>query len=192
MFDIVCLFVLFCFSFLFRVPPPPPKHPHPPIHPPKHLTPNSQVQIEGADLPTTLPTRHVILVEDMIDTGTTLRKLVPLLEAHTPASLRVVSLFQKRVSAEKLPSTEPIPCLAVVGFSLPDVFGVVRFLFLFLCVCVCVCVCVGVSVSVCGGVSVSLCLCVVPRCSSLREPLLTWSYQKMNPPSYQPRFHTHT
>lgn len=83
------------------------------------------MQVEGADL-TSLQGKDVILVEDIIDTGVTLRKLVPLLQSHNPASVRVVSLFQKRLGPEKNPSTEPIPCLHVIGFSLPDVFAVVR------------------------------------------------------------------
>lgn len=80
--------------------------------------------MEGADL-TSLQNKHTILVEDMIDTGTTLRKLVPLIQSEgQPCSLRVVSLFQKRLPPERNPSTDPIPCLHVVGFSLPDRFAV--------------------------------------------------------------------
>lgn len=82
------------------------------------------MKVEGADL-SSLQNKDTILVEDMIDTGTTLRKLVPLIQAEgRPRSLRVVSLFQKRLPPEKSPSTEPIPCLHVVGFSLPDRFAV--------------------------------------------------------------------
>ncbi len=42
--------------------------------------------------------RSVILVEDIIDSGTTLNRLIPLLEARGPKSLEVCALLHKRVA----------------------------------------------------------------------------------------------
>ena len=42
--------------------------------------------------------RSVILVEDIIDSGTTLNRLIPLLEARGPRSLEVCALLHKRVA----------------------------------------------------------------------------------------------
>lgn len=42
--------------------------------------------------------RHVLLVEDIIDSGTTLKKLVPLLEARGPRSLELCTLLHKRIA----------------------------------------------------------------------------------------------
>ena len=40
--------------------------------------------------------RSVILVEDIIDTGTTMNRLIPLLEGRGPVSLEVCALLHKR------------------------------------------------------------------------------------------------
>lgn len=42
--------------------------------------------------------RNVILVEDIIDSGTTLNRLIPLLEARGPKTLSVCALLHKRVA----------------------------------------------------------------------------------------------
>lgn len=42
--------------------------------------------------------RSVILVEDIIDSGATLNRLIPLLEARGPRSLEVCALLHKRVA----------------------------------------------------------------------------------------------
>jgi hypoxanthine phosphoribosyltransferase len=42
--------------------------------------------------------RSVILVEDIVDSGTTLNRLIPLLEARGPRSLEVCALLHKRVA----------------------------------------------------------------------------------------------
>jgi hypoxanthine phosphoribosyltransferase len=59
--------------------------------------------------------RHVVLVEDIVDSGSTLERLVPLLETRGPASLEVCALLHKRrVTLEKEPRW--------VGFEAPDEF----------------------------------------------------------------------
>lgn len=64
---------------------------------------------------TLLTSRHVVLVEDIIDSGTTLNSLVRLLEARGPASLEICALLHKRKADLVL---EP----RFVGFDAPDEF----------------------------------------------------------------------
>jgi len=42
--------------------------------------------------------KHVLLVEDIIDSGTTISRLVPLLEKRRPLSLELCALLHKRIS----------------------------------------------------------------------------------------------
>ncbi|KAI9919724.1 hypothetical protein PsorP6_017303 [Peronosclerospora sorghi] len=73
------------------------------------------VQVSGADL-AKFKGKHLLLVEDIIDTGTTMAKLVPLLSTYDPASVRVASLLEKR---------NPKSCgfrADFVGFSIPNKF----------------------------------------------------------------------
>jgi hypoxanthine phosphoribosyltransferase len=60
--------------------------------------------------------RHVLLVEDIVDSGTTLNRLVPLLRERGPKSLELVALLHKHVA----------PTLAIepkwVGFDAPNEF----------------------------------------------------------------------
>lgn len=66
------------------------------------------------DLEISIEGRHVLFVEDMVDTGLTLHTLLRLLRAREPASLHVCTLFDKpRLRLVKLP-------LRYVGFELPD------------------------------------------------------------------------
>jgi len=60
--------------------------------------------------------KHVLLVEDIVDSGTTLNRLVPLLRAREPRSLELVALLHKHI-APKL-AIEP----RWVGFDAPDEF----------------------------------------------------------------------
>ena len=71
------------------------------------------------DLGTNIKDRNVLIVEDIIDTGHTLQYILRLLEARSPASLRVCCLLDK-------PSRRQVPIdVDYVGFSIPDkyVFG---------------------------------------------------------------------
>lgn len=70
------------------------------------------------DLDTDIENRHVLLVEDIIDSGLTLDYLVKNLRSRRPASLEVMTLLTK-------PSQRKVD-LAVkyVGFEVPDVFVV--------------------------------------------------------------------
>jgi hypoxanthine phosphoribosyltransferase len=70
------------------------------------------------DLGESIDGRHVLFVEDVIDTGLTLSYLLRNLKARQPASLKVCTLFSK--SHKRLIS---LP-LRYVGFELPDKFVV--------------------------------------------------------------------
>jgi hypoxanthine phosphoribosyltransferase len=75
------------------------------------------VRIEK-DLSLTIEDRHVLFVEDVIDTGLTLNYLLRNLRARQPASLNVCTLFDK--SVHRLIN---IPVM-YKGFDLPDRFVV--------------------------------------------------------------------
>ena len=61
--------------------------------------------------------RHVILVEDIVDTGTTLANLLPQLESFGPKSVQVCTLLEKR-----LDDGEPAAKAKYSGFSIPNKF----------------------------------------------------------------------
>lgn len=70
------------------------------------------------DLDETIKDRHVLFVEDMIDTGLTLNYLLQNLRARQPASIEVCTLFDKsRRRLINLP-------IKYKGFDLPDRFVV--------------------------------------------------------------------
>lgn len=71
------------------------------------------------DLDEEISGRHVILVEDIIDTGLTAAYLLRTLNARDPASLAICTLLDK--SARRIVPTLPI---RYRGFDVPDVFVV--------------------------------------------------------------------
>ncbi len=68
------------------------------------------------DVMTELKGRHVLIVEDIVDTGLTLRYLLEHLQAKGPASLRVCTMLDKSVRR-----MADIP-IDYVGFEVPDEF----------------------------------------------------------------------
>lgn len=70
------------------------------------------------DLAIDVAGKHVVVVEDIVDTGGTLAKILELLAARSPASLRVCALLRKQVPGA--------PGIAVdhVGFDIDDRFVV--------------------------------------------------------------------
>jgi hypoxanthine phosphoribosyltransferase len=70
------------------------------------------------DVRTDLEDRHVLVVEDIVDTGHTLSYLMKTLAARRPASLRSVALVRKPDRAEV--DIEP----DYLGFDIPDVWVV--------------------------------------------------------------------
>jgi len=70
------------------------------------------------DLETNVESRHVLIVEDIIDTGLTLHYLLDTIRARKPASVKVVALLDK-------PSRRRIEAKAdYLGFQVPDAFVV--------------------------------------------------------------------
>jgi len=70
------------------------------------------------DLETDIAGRHVLIVEDIVDTGKTLSYLVENLKARQPASLRICALLDK-------PERRQVPITVdYVGFEIPDKFVV--------------------------------------------------------------------
>lgn len=68
------------------------------------------------DLDIDIAGKHVILAEDIIDSGNTLSKLVPLLKSRNPASVKVCALLSK-------PSRRQVEFEAdYTGFEIPDEF----------------------------------------------------------------------
>lgn len=70
------------------------------------------------DIGSSIEDRHVLIVEDIIDTGYTLSYLLELLQARKPASLRTCVLLDK--SARREVAVHVDYC----GFSVPDAFVV--------------------------------------------------------------------
>ena len=68
------------------------------------------------DLETSILDRHILIVEDIIDSGRTLDYITRNLTTRGPASLRICSLLDKKARREI-----PIP-VDYVGFEIPDEF----------------------------------------------------------------------
>ena len=74
-----------------------------------HITKGPDIDVTG---------RHLLLVEDIVDTGMTLNYLMRYLESQKPASLQVCALLDKR--ARRIVDVK----LDYVGFEIPDEFVV--------------------------------------------------------------------
>jgi len=68
------------------------------------------------DLSSEVRGRDVLLVEDVVDTGRTLRYLLDYVELRQPASLRVCALLAK--SIDLVPAVQP----DLIGFQIPNRF----------------------------------------------------------------------
>lgn len=62
--------------------------------------------------------RHVVIVEDIVDTGKTLNEFLPQLSHQQPASMKIVALLHKPEAM-----IYPVP-VDYVGFSIPNKFVV--------------------------------------------------------------------
>jgi hypoxanthine phosphoribosyltransferase len=74
--------------------------------------------ITAIGLDTDLFGRHVVIVEDIVDTGKTLNAFLPQLRHQQPESLKIISLLHKPAAM-----IFPIP-VDYTGFSVPDKFMV--------------------------------------------------------------------
>ncbi|HEV8123706.1 MAG TPA: hypoxanthine phosphoribosyltransferase [Gemmatimonadales bacterium] len=72
-----------------------------------HLVYDPETQLEG---------KHILLVEDIIDSGKTLTRLTTVLRAREPRSLAICALLDKQIAPS--PPTE----LRFVGFKAPPAF----------------------------------------------------------------------
>lgn len=68
------------------------------------------------DPETSLEGKHILLVEDIIDSGNTLRHLLRVLAARAPKSLAICALLHKHLMKE------PPPEIRFVGFDAPPAF----------------------------------------------------------------------
>lgn len=83
-----------------------------------HYSSSGNVRV-NLDLRTNIEGRHVLLVEDIVDSGRTLAHVLNMLQTREPASLRVCVLLDKKMRREV-----PVQ-VDYVGFDVPDkyVFG---------------------------------------------------------------------
>ncbi|GAC1515296.1 MAG: hypoxanthine phosphoribosyltransferase [Gemmatimonadaceae bacterium] len=68
------------------------------------------------DPETELADKHILLVEDIVDTGRTLNRLMGLLEARKPRSLAICALLHKHIATELKYDT------SFIGFDAPHEF----------------------------------------------------------------------
>ncbi len=68
------------------------------------------------DPETTLEGKHIILVEDIVDSGNTINRMVRLLRERRPRSLEICALLHKRIATQL--EMEP----RFVGFDAPQQF----------------------------------------------------------------------
>lgn len=68
------------------------------------------------DPETELGGKHILLVEDIVDTGRTLSRLMDVLKARNPRSLEICALLHKHIATELKYPTK------FVGFDAPDEF----------------------------------------------------------------------
>jgi hypoxanthine phosphoribosyltransferase len=78
---------------------------------------SGEVRLVG-DLPDDVGGRDVIVVEDIVDSGRTLRRILELLRGRNPRSLKVCAFLRKRVAG-----AEPVP-VDYLGFDIEDRFVV--------------------------------------------------------------------
>lgn len=81
-------------------------------------TTTGKVEMMGELRVSSLTNRHVLVIEDILDTGTTLASLVPMLyKEGKPSSVEVCTLLDKRLEA-----TDKKFKAKYVGFSIPEKF----------------------------------------------------------------------
>lgn len=82
-------------------------------------TSTGEIRVVGGDGLSKLTGRNVLVVEDIIDTGRTMTRLLELLKEHKPATVKVASLLVKRRTDQGI-NYRPDYC----GFEIPDKFVV--------------------------------------------------------------------
>ena len=84
----------------------------------KNTESSGEVQIIGGDDMSSIKGKNVLIVEDIIDTGRTMVKLLNVLSKYEPKSVRVCSLLLKRTPLSN--GYQP----DYAGFSIPEKFVV--------------------------------------------------------------------
>ena len=84
---------------------------------PGRTTQGKAVQLSGA-LPDELTGKHVLIIDDILDSGSTIRLIRQEVAARHPKSVRACVLLRKTI-----PSAMQTPC-EYVGFDIPDEFVV--------------------------------------------------------------------
>jgi len=83
------------------------------------ISTTGNVQVVGAELAKDdIENRHVILVEDIVDTGATVANLIPKLQELNPKSVQICTLLEKRLQEGKRPAAKA----KYSGFSIPNKF----------------------------------------------------------------------
>ncbi|XP_071961727.1 hypoxanthine-guanine phosphoribosyltransferase-like [Antedon mediterranea] len=77
---------------------------------------SGDIRVIGIDSLSTLAGKNVLIVEDIVDTGRTMKKLLKVVNENSPKSVQVCSLLVKRGKNEYRP--------AYIGFEVPDKFVV--------------------------------------------------------------------
>jgi hypoxanthine phosphoribosyltransferase len=77
------------------------------------------------DLEASIASRHVLIVEDILDTGLTLGFLLERLRARQPASLRLCVLLRKRIEQvpEITPTTRVLTCLTALSWVMVSIMA---------------------------------------------------------------------
>jgi hypoxanthine phosphoribosyltransferase len=70
------------------------------------------------DLTTDVAGKDVVIVEDIVDTGRTLEKIIEILGTRHPKSIKICALLQKQI-----PGNDGVP-IDYLGFTIEDVFVV--------------------------------------------------------------------
>ena len=104
-----------CLSFSLSLATPP--SPHPQASSYRGTASTEEVKLHGFDMET-LTDRHVVVVEDIIDSGKTADELLGAMARVKPASVHFASMLQKRT-----PKNNGLVA-DFIGVSIPDVFVV--------------------------------------------------------------------
>ncbi len=84
---------------------------------------SGNVKVYSVEMPKSIQNRHVLVVEDIVDTGTTLKAIMPKFEECQPKSVEVCTLLEKRLDNTTVQEEDRIVA-KYVGFSIPDEFVV--------------------------------------------------------------------
>jgi hypoxanthine phosphoribosyltransferase len=85
---------------------------------PGTATTSQGVSLEGLQLPGSLEGRHILIIDDILDSGRTIRSVRAEIESRSPSSVRSCVLLRKRIA-----SAMETPC-EYVGFDIENEFVV--------------------------------------------------------------------